>query len=43
MPVSIRRIHGYQLTVATAYVDRQGWEQGMAMLGRPADWAALVK
>ena len=37
----LKSIHGYQLTVAKAYVDRQGWEQGMAMLGRTADWAAL--
>jgi len=35
-------IDGYLLTVNKTYIDRQGWEQGMAMLGRPADWSALA-
>ena len=39
----LKSIHGYQLVVAKAYVEQQGWEQGMAMLGRWADWCCLAR
>ncbi|WP_417911853.1 ATP-binding protein [Candidatus Electronema sp. TJ] len=32
---------GYLLTVNKEELDRKGWEQGMAMLGRQADWSTL--
>ncbi|MCK5680149.1 PAS domain-containing protein [bacterium] len=31
-------VDGYQLTVNKQYLNRKGWERGMAMLQRPADW-----
>ncbi len=34
----LKAVDGYLLTVGKAHLDRQGWEQGMAMLGRPANW-----
>ena len=34
-------IDGYLLTVNKTELDRKGWEQGMAMLGRQADWSIL--
>jgi PAS domain S-box-containing protein len=34
-------VAGYLLTVNKEELDRKGWEQGMAMLGQQADWAAL--
>ncbi|XOF32219.1 MAG: ATP-binding protein [Candidatus Electrothrix sp. YB6] len=34
-------LDGYLLTVHKADIDRQGWEQGMAMLGHPADWSVF--
>jgi PAS domain S-box-containing protein len=37
----IGSIDGYRLTVNKTNIDQQGWEQGMAMLGRSANWSAL--
>ncbi|WP_417915620.1 ATP-binding protein [Candidatus Electronema sp. JM] len=34
-------IDGYLLTVNKTELDRKGWEQGMAMLGRQAAWTEL--
>ncbi|MCI5147069.1 MAG: hypothetical protein D3923_16480, partial [Candidatus Electrothrix sp. AR3] len=34
-------IDGYLLTADKKHIDQQGWEQGMAMLGRPTNWSAL--
>lgn len=34
-------IDGYLLTVNKTELDRKGWEQGMVMLGREADWSTL--
>ncbi len=34
-------IDGYLLTVSKEHLDRKGWEEGMAMLGREADWSVL--
>ena len=34
-------VDGYLLTINKQYLDRDGWEQGMAMLKRPHDWSAF--
>ncbi|CAK8711743.1 MAG: PAS domain S-box-containing protein [Candidatus Electronema aureum] len=37
----LKPIDGYQLTVGKGYLNQQGWEQGMKMLGHVADWSAF--
>ena len=35
-------VDGCLLTVKKKYIDRKGWENGMAMLQRPADWSVFA-
>jgi signal transduction histidine kinase len=39
----VKQVLDVELIVATdkSYLDRRGWEEGMRMLGRPADWNSL--
>ncbi len=37
----LNTVDGWRLTVSKQQVRRPDWEQGMAMLGRPADWNAF--
>ena len=38
----LNQVDGYLLTVKKKFIDQQGWQQGMAMLQRPADWSAFA-
>ncbi|CAK8711071.1 histidine kinase [Candidatus Electronema halotolerans] len=37
----LNTVEGWRLTVNKQYVRKADWQQGMAMLGRPADWDAF--
>ena len=37
----LNTVDGWRLTISKQYVHQSDWQQGMVMLGRPADWDAF--